>query len=81
MNVCTISKPAAELQAGDIVIGAGNHARYLRAPARTLTGYVAWEYTTHRPDGSVTGQGIAEIRTDASVAVVCVTLDGAVVTP
>ena len=80
MNVCTITKPATELAAGDIVIGAGNHARYLRSPVRTIVPYIAWEYTTHRPDGSITSQGVTEILASAQVAVVCVTLDGAIVT-
>ena len=79
-TVCTVRVAAPELHEGSIAVVGGN-ARYLRRPARALSGWVAWEYTTHRPDGSVTGHGVMEVRSDASVQVVAVTLDGATVVP
>lgn len=79
-NVCTIQVAAGDLIEGSVAVCGGN-ARYLHRKVPSLTGWHSWEYTRHAADGAVIGQGVMEVRDGATVTVVCVTVDGALVTP
>ena len=80
MNVYTMQVDASHLDPGDIVVVGGN-ARYLTRPEPAMRGELAWAYETRNPDGSVAATGVMNVRADSQVTVVCVDLDGHVVTP
>lgn len=79
-TVCTLEVSVPNLRPGSIVVSCGR-ALYLERELPTMRGRRLWTYTRHMPDGTVCGRGHLDLREDSAATVVCVTLDGAVVTP